>query len=117
MDIVTNLLTLFLLVFQAFGACDGRIAHAKNPSDLPPMNKSPNSLGVSDYDTTLCSEKWNHCSSYDRASFRFKYPGYDLNELGRYSDDRSTHSFGHVSSSRRWHSENESRAADEERSP
>jgi hypothetical protein len=105
MEGLANLLTLFLLVFQAFGSCDGRIAHAKNPSDLASMNQSLGSSGVSDYDR------------YDRSSFRSKYPGYDLNELERYSDDRSTHSSGHVSGSKRWHSENESRPAEEERSP
>ena len=77
MDLVANLLTMFLLVFQTFGSCDGRIAQAKNPSGLAP------------YDTTF---------------------------LGRYSDDGSTHFSGRVSRSR-WHSENESRPADEERSP
>lgn len=91
MDLVANLLTLFLLVFQAFGSCDGRIAQAKNASDWAPMNKSLDSLGVSYY--------------------------YDTTLLGRYSDDGSTHSSGHVSTSKRWHSENESRPADEERSP
>jgi hypothetical protein len=105
MESLANLLTLALLVFQASGSCDGRIAHAKNPSDLASMNKSLDSLGVSDYDR------------YDRPSFGSKYPRYDLNELGRYSDDRSTHSSGHVSGTKRWHSENESWSADEERSP
>ena len=78
MDLVANLLTLFLLVFQTFGSCDGRIAQAKNPSDLTP------------YDTTL---------------------------LGRYSDNGFTHFSGNVATSKRWPSENESRPADEERSP
>lgn len=89
MDLATNVLTLFLLVFQAFGSCDGRIAYTKNPSDVVPMNKSLGSLGVSDYDRTL---------------------------HGRYSDERSTHFSGHVSRSR-WHSANGGRPAEEEWSP
>ena len=65
MEILANVLSLFLLVFQAYGSCDGRIVHAKNPSDLAPMHKPFDSLRVPDYDTTFCSDKWNRCSGQD----------------------------------------------------
>jgi hypothetical protein len=34
-----------------------------------PLNVPLDSLGVTGYDTTLCSDRWNTCSDYDRQQF------------------------------------------------
>ena len=53
---------------------------------LDPMNRPMDELGVTGHDTTLCSDRWYTCSSYDRHQFDQKYPGRPLNELLRYGE-------------------------------
>lgn len=53
---------------------------------LDPMNRPMDELGVTGHDTTLCSDRWYSCSSYDRQQFDQKYPGRPLNELLRYGE-------------------------------
>lgn len=53
---------------------------------LDPMNRPMEELGVTGHDTTLCSDRWNTCSSYDRQQFDQKYPGQRLNELLLYGE-------------------------------
>jgi len=36
---------------------------------LDPMNRPMDELGVTGHDTTLCSDRWSTCSSYDRQQF------------------------------------------------
>ena len=60
----------------------------KTPPDklLQPMNVPMDELGVTGHDTTLCSDRWYTCSSYDRQQFDQKYIGVPLNELLRYGE-------------------------------
>jgi len=60
----------------------------KTPPDklLQPMNRPMDELGVTGHDTTLCSDRWYTCSSYDRQQFDQKYIGVPLNELLRYGE-------------------------------
>lgn len=53
---------------------------------LQPMNVPMDELGVTGHDTTLCSDRWYTCGSYDRQQFDQKYPGTPLNELLRYGE-------------------------------
>jgi DUF2075 family protein len=50
------------------------------------MNVPMDELGVTGHDTTLCSDRWYTCSSYDRQQFDQKYIGVPLNELLRYGE-------------------------------
>jgi hypothetical protein len=49
-----------------------------------PMNQPLDSVGVSGYDSTLCNDKWNTCTDYDRQHFDARYPGVSLNTLSLY---------------------------------
>ena len=49
-----------------------------------PLNQPLDSVGVSGYDTTLCNDKWNRCSEYDRSQFDSKYPGTSLDSISLY---------------------------------
>jgi len=49
-----------------------------------PLNQPLDSVGVSGYDTTLCNDKWNTCSNYDRSQFDTRYPGTPLEEISRF---------------------------------
>src|SRR5262245_57006646 len=53
---------------------------------IDPMNRPMDELGVTGHDTTLCSDRWYSCTSYDRQQFDQKYPGRPLNELLRYGE-------------------------------
>lgn len=68
----------FLLIIAS---CTGhsQMAHADDPLNLP-----LDSVGVSGYDRTLCSDKWNECSSYDRQQFDTRYPGSALDDISLY---------------------------------
>ena len=56
------------------------------PKSLDPMNRPMDELGVTGHDTTLCSDRWYSCTTYDRQQFDQKYPGQPLNELLRYGE-------------------------------
>jgi hypothetical protein len=56
------------------------------PKSLDPMNRPMDELGVTGHDTTLCSDRWYSCSTYDRQQFDQKYPGQPLNELLRFGE-------------------------------
>jgi len=49
-----------------------------------PLNVPLDSLGATGYDKTLCSDRWNTCSNYDRQQFNQRYPGRPLEELSLY---------------------------------
>ncbi len=53
-----------------------------------PLNVPLESLGVRGYDKTLCSDRWNTCSEYDRQQFDQRYPGSPLEELSLYPPER-----------------------------
>jgi hypothetical protein len=83
------LLSLLLLVLPCSTQAEDR--HAPKPQTqkpLDPMNRPMEELGVTGHDTTLCSDRWNTCSSYDRQQFDQKYPGQRLNELLLYGEPR-----------------------------
>lgn len=73
----THLLALFLLLGRCTGTPDFAFAD-------DPMNQPLDSVGVKGYDTTLCSDKWNDCSDYDRQQFDTRYPGTSLESISRY---------------------------------
>ncbi len=50
------------------------------------MNRPMDELGVTGHDTTLCSDRWYSCSTYDRLQFDQKYPGVPMNELLRFGE-------------------------------
>ena len=81
MRVVFLLLLLLLPVPLSVQAEDLR-SH-KTPPDklLQPMNVPMDELGVTGHDTTLCSDRWYTCSSYDRQQFDQKYIGVPLNEF------------------------------------
>ena len=76
-----------LLVFPLSVQAEDPGSH-KTPPDklLQPMNVPMDELGVTGYDTTLCSDRWYTCSSYDRQQFDQKYLGVPLKELLRYGE-------------------------------
>jgi hypothetical protein len=84
---VVFLLLLLLLPLQ-FSAHAEELDSHKTPPDklLQPMNRPMDELGVTGHDTTLCSDRWYTCSSYDRQQFDQKYIGVPLNELLRYGE-------------------------------
>jgi hypothetical protein len=51
----------------------------KDPSD--PLSKPIDSLGVKGYDRSLCNDKWNGCTKFDREQFDARHPGRPLEEL------------------------------------
>lgn len=84
---VVFLLLLLLLPLPLSVQAEDLISH-KTPPDklLQPMNRPMDELGVTGHDTTLCSDRWYTCSSYDRQQFDQKYIGVPLNELLRYGE-------------------------------
>ena len=48
------------------------------------MNFPMDGLDVMGHDTTLCSDRWYSCTTYDRQQFDQRYIGVPLNELLRY---------------------------------
>lgn len=68
---------LFLLVARCTGTPDYSYAD-------DPMNRPLDSVGVTGYDTTLCSDRWSTCSAYDRSQFDTKYPGTSLDSISLY---------------------------------
>ena len=81
-------LLLLLLLPLHFSAHAEELGSQKTPPDklLQPMNFPMDELGVTGHDTTLCSDRWYTCSSYDRQQFDQKYIGVPLNELLRYGE-------------------------------
>mgnify|MGYP001459818445 CR=1 FL=1 len=79
-------LPLLLLLPLSIRAED--LKSQKTPPDklLQPMNLPMDELGVTGHDTTLCSDRWYTCGSYDRQQFDQKYPATPLNELLRYGE-------------------------------
>lgn len=83
---------LFLLLLLLLPVPLSVQAEALSPSRtqperaLDPMNRPMEELGVRGHDTTLCSDRWYSCTSYDRQHFDQKYPGQPLNELLRYGE-------------------------------
>ena len=84
---VVSLLLLLLLPLPLSVQAEEPGSH-KIPPDklLQPMNVPMDELGVTGHDTTLCSDRWYTCSSYDRQQFDQKYIGVPLNELLRYGE-------------------------------
>jgi hypothetical protein len=79
------LLLLVLLPLQVF-AEQSRSHVSRSGEAIDPMNRPMDELGVTGHDTTLCSDRWNTCSSYDRQQFDQKYPGQRLKELLLYGE-------------------------------
>ena len=81
-------LLLLLLLPLPFSAQAEDLSSQKTPPDklLQPMNFPMDELGVTGRDTTLCSDRWYTCSSYDRQQFDQKYIGAPLKELLRYGE-------------------------------
>ena len=81
-------LLLLLLVPLPFSVNAEEPYNHKTPPDklLQPMNVPMDELGVTGHDTTLCSDRWYSCTTYDRQQFDQKYPGRPLNELLRYGE-------------------------------
>ena len=78
---------LLLIPVPLFVQAEELVSH-KTPPDklLQPMNVPMDELGVTGRDTTLCSDRWYTCNSYDRQQFDQKYIGVPLNELLRYGE-------------------------------
>ena len=84
---VVFLLLLLLLPLPLSVQAEDLGSHKTPPDKLrQPMNRPMDELGVTGHDTTLCSDRWNRCSSYDRQQFDQKYIGVPLNELLRYGE-------------------------------
>ena len=81
-------LFILLLVLPPLQAFAEPRSSQVSPSikSLDPMNRPMDQLGVTGHDTTLCSDRWYSCTSYDRQHFDQKYPGQPLNELLRYGE-------------------------------
>jgi hypothetical protein len=88
---------LSILVLTALMSFGNQSAKAAG-SD--PLNVPLDSLGVAGYDKTLCSDRWNTCSDYDRQQFDQRYPGRPLEELSLYPPARG-HTEGYGSRERR----------------
>ena len=82
------LLLSLLLLLPAFSAQaeDRNTPRPQSQKPLDPMNRPMEELGVTGHDTTLCSDRWYSCSTYDRQQFDQKYPGQRLNELLLYGE-------------------------------
>jgi hypothetical protein len=78
-------LLLLALPLQVFAEQRSSLVSPQGKS-LDPMNRPMDELGVTGHDTTLCSDRWYSCTSYDRLQFDQKYPGRPLNELLRYGE-------------------------------
>ena len=59
---------------------------SRQGKSIDPMNRPMDELGVTGHDSTLCSDRWYSCTSYDRQQFDQKYPGRQLNDLLRYGE-------------------------------
>lgn len=84
-----SLIFLFLLLSALVlsAHAEDRSTRKTQPArPLDPMNRPMEELGVTGHDTTLCSDRWYTCSSYDRQQFDQKYPGQPLNELLRFGE-------------------------------
>jgi len=81
-------LLLLLLLSLPISVQAEELGSHNTPPDrlLQPMNRPMDELGVPGRDTTLCSDRWYTCSSYDRQQFDQKYIGVPLNELLRYGE-------------------------------
>lgn len=80
---------LILVLVLPLTAAQGQNNHARESSpqkSLDPINQPMEELGVNGHDTTLCSDRWYSCTTYDRQQFDQKYPGRPLNELLRYGE-------------------------------
>ena len=82
---VIFLLLLLIIPLQVF-AEQSSSPESRSRKSIDPMNRPMNELGVTGHDTTLCSDRWYSCSTYDRQQFDQKYPGQPLNELLRYGE-------------------------------
>jgi len=73
--------TLSFALFLIVGRCTGTpdLAFADDP-----MNQPLDSVGVKDYDSKLCSDRWVTCDGYSRIQFDFKYPGTSLDSISLY---------------------------------
>lgn len=83
---VSLLILVLLLPLATAHAQTNRARESSPPKSLDPMNRPMEELGVTGHDTTLCSDRWSTCSSYDRQQFDQKYPGQRLNELLLYGE-------------------------------
>jgi hypothetical protein len=84
-----NVSRLILVLVLPLATAQAQNHHAREgaqPESLDPMNRPMEELGVKGHDTTLCSDRWYSCTSYDRQQFDQKYPGRPLNELLRYGE-------------------------------
>lgn len=80
-------LPLVLLLIPLSVQAEDSLKHKTQPErPLDPMNRPMDELGITGHDTTLCSDRWNTCSSYDRQQFDQKYPGQPLKDLLRYGE-------------------------------
>lgn len=68
-----------VVLVAGLSSCHGQPAYADDP-----MNESLDSVGVSRYDSTLCSDRWSTCSDYDRHQFDTRYPGTPLETISKY---------------------------------
>jgi hypothetical protein len=85
MGLILLFLPLLPISFSAH-AEDLISTKAQPARPLDPMNRPMDELGVIGHDTTLCSDPWSTCSSYDRQQCAQKYPGQRLNELLHYGE-------------------------------
>ncbi len=83
---VCLLILVLLLPLATAHAQSNRARESSLQKSLDPMNRPMEELGVKGHDTTLCSDRWYSCSTYDRQQFDLKYPGRPLNELLRYGE-------------------------------
>lgn len=83
---ISLLILVLILPLATAQAQTNRARESSPPKSLDPMNRPMEELGVTGHDTTLCSDRWSTCSSYDRQQFDQKYPGQRLNELLLYGE-------------------------------
>jgi hypothetical protein len=87
-SILRALVALALVCAPMFSAYaeDSQKLKSQTHQSIDPMNRPMEELGVTGHDTTLCSDRWYSCSTYDRQQFDQKYPGRPLNELLRFGE-------------------------------
>jgi hypothetical protein len=83
---VSRLILVLVLPLTTAQAQSNHARESAQPKSLDPMNRPMEELGVKGHDTTLCSDRWYSCTTYDRQQFDQKYPGRPLNELLRYGE-------------------------------
>jgi len=76
------MLRQFALICFLLSASIASAEEKKHTGD--PFGVPLDSMPVRGYDKTLCNDKWNKCSSYDREQFDTKYPGSSLESLSFY---------------------------------